>query len=210
MKSRGEYFREHWRYLAKGCVVFGLLLLLGIWLVWTGVVGVMLAVASNDWPSVEGVVKSSKVVMSTHRDIDNYEYEGFSPVVRYRYEVDRLFYESERLTVVGNVGGKKSSERTVKQYPVGQKITVYYNPEDVSYSLVEREKKTAAYFVPFVGMFFVVIGLSGVFVVVKFYGMLGECCEEKKKGMMYLVFKQFNKGTFGGEYRNGKWIPGKK
>ena len=92
--------------------------------------------SAQSWPSTSGVVLSSSVqVRRSNRSRSEY------PVVVYQYEVNGKSYQGQRI----KAGDKFMSIRisgetqaTVARYPVGSRVTVYYDPNNPSESALER------------------------------------------------------------------------
>lgn len=80
---------------------------------------------SQHWPSTTGVVLTSEV---GHTGDDS----GWYTRVIYRYEVGGRAYESSRIAVGVELGDQSqvSHERLASRFPVGARVTVYYNPQN--------------------------------------------------------------------------------
>jgi hypothetical protein len=74
-----------------------------------------LSINTSDWPQVEAVVTSSEA--TTSDDLGNPEYTSY-----YEFEVD----------------GVKYQDSTNGQYDKGERITVYYDPNDPSKTITSR------------------------------------------------------------------------
>ena len=102
-----------------------LLIVMGIGLIASGISSAITNNRSRSWPTTTGKVISSKITRSI--DIDTGT--DYFPRVQYEYQVDNKTYRSKNVSFVGSFGsGKKAAEDRVKQYPVGQEVTVYYHP----------------------------------------------------------------------------------
>jgi hypothetical protein len=58
-------------------------------------------------------------------------------VVQYSYEVKGERYEGNRITP-GLQWGGTGAEKVIDRYPVGARVTVYYDPKNPSEALLER------------------------------------------------------------------------
>jgi hypothetical protein len=91
------------------------------------------------WPSTPGKVVVSKVRLGRRkitgadgeRELANY------PYVTYTYDVQGTKYTHDRLSVIPPVGDHEVEE-TLRRYPVGASITVYYDPVRPENAIVER------------------------------------------------------------------------
>lgn len=126
---------------------------------------------SEDWPTVDGVVKKSRVgdTGRPHREGENREY---FPVVSYEYVVDDETYTSDRINF--RLEGIRSHvrpeiEEVVDQYHPGSKVTVYYNPVEPGVSCLETGVHVGG--IALIGVVCIVIGLlvvvSGVIAAIR-------------------------------------------
>jgi hypothetical protein len=122
---------------------------------------IMAGYASKNWPLAEGKVTSSYVQKQVRSIKDSSKKPTYYPKVRYQYLVGGNRYTSDRISFSGGEGGEKKSEAeaVVDRYPSGQKVIVYYDPNDPQRAVLERGLiwKT---FMPFVaGLGFLVVGI---------------------------------------------------
>ena len=86
------------------------------------------AKASENWPTTEGIIKSSEVIEK--RDDDS----GliYSANILYSYTVKNQAMESNQVWFSAGYSSSSREEfqRTVIKYPVGKKVKVYYDPDD--------------------------------------------------------------------------------
>jgi hypothetical protein len=110
---------------------------------WLGTAELMRAQASNDWPSVEGVLTYTE-----------FEYSGTGskrvrgPVVRYRYMVNAIEYKGNRIAfgpTPGDKGGgaiyTSSRDDQINAFATlieGSSITVYYDEDTPSEAVLLR------------------------------------------------------------------------
>ena len=134
-------------------IVFGLG---GIIAVFFGSRTVLRAIESENWPSTTGEVNYSEV--DIHSDSDGTSY---SPDVRYFYFVEGKQYQSERVYFGSDVSSsnRRRHQETVDRYPVGSRVTVYYDPDNPATGVLEPGATfDSAFLVIFGGCF----GLSGL------------------------------------------------
>ena len=93
------------------------------------------AKACLDWPSVEGKITVSELVYGIADDSADLEFE-------YEYEVDGESYVSDKVDF-GEPFATGLSEhvyiRQVQKYKKDSGVTVYYDPEDPSMAVLERD-----------------------------------------------------------------------
>jgi hypothetical protein len=111
---------------------FAFFALLGLGMAIMGFFKYQEAQESISWPRTDGIVKSSSV----RNDLDSKQ-NGYTPNVVYEYKVANVTYTSDRMELNTAPTNNKSAVRVlVHKYPVGSKVTVYYNPEDPSKALL--------------------------------------------------------------------------
>lgn len=115
------------------------------------------AKASEHWPQTQGEIIESE--LETSRG-DNGTMYGAHVV--YRYSLDGGEFESDRIWFGGDYSTSNRSEmfEVVKQYPVGQAVTVYYSPDQPSESVLMPGAYTSSYILFAIGMVFLGIGGS--------------------------------------------------
>lgn len=94
---------------------------------------------SGSWPSVQGAITSSRMSKRITRDSDHRKRTTYYPKVGFQYQVDGRKYTSSRIAFgTGDTGGSaKWARKVVNKYPVGKAVTVYYNPQDPQYGVLE-------------------------------------------------------------------------
>lgn len=111
---------------------------------------------SLSWPNAPGTVLES--------ELDQYEDEEdgrmYRAIVVYEYSLDGADFESDRIWLDGNFS---TSDRTLifetlKKYPVGQQVTVFYNPASPAESALEPGTSTGGYIVYGLGLGFLGLG----------------------------------------------------
>ena len=92
------------------------------------------AFGSSDWNTTTGEISASYV------DTTGSENTGFSYTakVEYSYVVDDRLYESDRIGFGEPVQPSLAdASAIIKPYEIGHPVTVYYNPDDVAYAVLE-------------------------------------------------------------------------
>lgn len=101
---------------------------------------------ARNWPSVPGVVVASgretrpvRLLERRAKRSGGYRFEerSFANTV-YAYGVAGQSYTSNRVTIGEDRGDFEVAE-TIERYPVGKRVTVYYNPIRCSQAVIERE-----------------------------------------------------------------------
>jgi Protein of unknown function (DUF3592) len=119
---------------------------------------------NTTWPTTEGKILGSKVVghEETRTDDDGDESTStvYRPDIRYSYRVNGADYAAD--TWKGRMryssGSPKYAERAVARYPVGQTVTVHYDPADPGMGVLELGNHDGAGVALAVG---IVFGLTG-------------------------------------------------
>lgn len=118
-----------------------ILLALGGGLIFYGYRSRQKAEASQSWPSTSGQITRSEVKRSSSTDDDGHTTYSYYPSVEYTYQVSGQAYSSKRM-VFGALKGYSNpakAEADLQAYPLGEQITVYYDPEKPSEAVLERK-----------------------------------------------------------------------
>lgn len=92
------------------------------------------AYQTNSWQSTEGKILISRV-SSELRAGDRTS--SLTPHIRYEYMANGSRYESTNIqTEEISTNDQDQVEKTISQYPVGKKVTAYYNPEKPSQAVL--------------------------------------------------------------------------
>jgi len=92
--------------------------------------------ASQDWPSVEGVILTSEVKtdLGKSNDVD----PKYLAAITYRYVVEGYEYTGERVSFAGQTFLEKGkADSLVKRYNRGKRVKVYYDPKTPHVSVLE-------------------------------------------------------------------------
>lgn len=148
-------------------IIYGVFLVFGLVLIIISITSRKKAQAAQNWPTTSGVIESSRVDVHTSTDSDGHRSTTYKPVVSYRYQLMGLEYMGDRIAFGANTFKLSKSEEIIRRYPVGQPVTVHYNPDKPQDSVLEA--------VAHGGVASLVIGiiLAGVGVVLAVIWLLG-------------------------------------
>jgi hypothetical protein len=114
------------------------------------------AYASMSWPTVQGQVVSSE--LREHRDSDGDIM--YNADVRYAYRVDNQNYENTMITMMdGSTSVRASVQNTVYKYKAGTTVTIYYDPANPAFALLEPGIKGGVLILGAVMLCFPAVGL---------------------------------------------------
>lgn len=97
--------------------------------------------ASLKWPSTEGQIISSSISEHTYKRYPDSTNTccKYELLVRYRYEVDGMMLEGNRLRVrPDRLTARRLVERQQAEYTVGARVKVYYDPEQPDRAVLIR------------------------------------------------------------------------
>jgi hypothetical protein len=118
------------------------LLVAAIWLVlsnWHGFKGAYL-VDLTAMAEAQGEITHSSIHTSKWKNKVYYHY-----LIKYAFSVGGESYSSDKVAFNDNSSlNQASAQRVVNKYPVGKKITVYYNPQDPQFSVLEFDRNEDA------------------------------------------------------------------
>jgi hypothetical protein len=93
---------------------------------------------SKGWRSVTGQILSSEVRERRSSEGGTTSY----PVVTYQYNVGLTSYQSDKVSPGMGWGGV-DVDKVMARYPAGSTVTVYYDPQNPSDALLERDSKSS-------------------------------------------------------------------
>ena len=106
----------------------------GVWItIWTVgttffdvalVRGVVHEVRCQDWPTTQGTVVSAEIKVEQDSESGN----SYTPIIRYRYAVKGIEYQSERIRFGFTTASKGHARRTIEAHPPGRAVVVHYDP----------------------------------------------------------------------------------
>ena len=151
-------------------LIFSLMFIVGGWLFYNHVSQTIIdeANASKDWPMVQGVVSFSSIKTSIS-DGD----EMYSVDLEYNYTVQAKNYTGDRIaTIMSSTNSLSSVEKDLRKYPVGEHVSVYYNPEAPSISMLEPGAGLFTYVITYGPLLFCLVGFLMLLQVLKKIGLL--------------------------------------
>jgi hypothetical protein len=99
------------------------------------------AAALHTWPTVTGTITESRVRYDAPYDDPDYSH-AYSPVVRYEYTVAGVTYKSAEFGDRDPVTEDRA-QAIIDRYPVGEPVTVYYDPAHPHASALEQGRGSA-------------------------------------------------------------------
>ena len=136
--------------MAFGVICFGSFILIfgavAAWILYTYFQQRREAEESAGWPATQGTIVLSTVKVSTtrHEDDDEiWEEISYFPKVQYEYSVMGKTYTGGRIAFGASKGfsSRAAAEKVLERYPVGETVTVYYNPNNPADAVLEREMR---------------------------------------------------------------------
>ena len=112
--------------------------LLGAIMALAGVRLTLLAWSMRRWPAAQGEVRSSDALR--FQSVGAGQGARYRPEILYAFSVGGKEYTGVRRTLLAwQTSGSQSAEEVVARYPVGKKVTVYYDPRNPRESILIRE-----------------------------------------------------------------------
>ena len=148
--------------------LFLVFLAVGAGLSWWGWTILQNARGSADWPSVEGQITRSQIEHSTDAEGG----DSYSPEVTFVYvAADDRSHEGRTIKFGENsYGSERKAQEILSRYPLGQTVTVFYDPENPDKAVLEPGVSGGSYIVLGIGVLFVLIALMvPIFVMIKFF-----------------------------------------
>ena len=119
--------------------------------------------ASESWPTVDGQIISSTIT-STYSTGGSSEKN--TPVVEFEYSVEGKSFRGDRIRfATSTYADYKSAEVVTKRYSVGRTVPVFYDPEDVSNSVLEPGKSGSRWYL--IGIGIVIAAFAGKMLVTR-------------------------------------------
>ncbi len=140
----------------------------GFWVSVLGVITLYLLfklVKTFFFKKTEGVIVKSQV-----KKVENQiSYDYYYPLIEYEYSVNGKKYKSDRIFLSKLESDYSTVKKIVDKFPVGKKITIYYNPFNPEEAILKRNYHT--------GMFIqtlVFFGMLSVFLYTLFIDIMGQ------------------------------------
>jgi|GEM_PF-5606784 len=119
-------------FLFKPISLILLLLISGIYFMWTGVSGMVFTAKAKSWPTVQGTVHAKDTWKRSGRGNSG----DYIPTMRYYYELNGTPYSAQRIRHHSmSAGTKAEALEMISAYSVGMPTTVHYdarNPSDAA------------------------------------------------------------------------------
>jgi hypothetical protein len=117
---------------------------------------------SESWPKTIGIIRESTVKSEWVR-VGSGNMYIVSPKVIYEYEVDGEKYTSSQLALVEHsTANENLAKEKSERHPVGQQVTVYYNPRKPDFATLEIGDPTGGK-LPFgIIIFGIVVTIAGI------------------------------------------------
>lgn len=140
------------------CIIAG-----GAVLFFWGIPTIQNAFASKSWPSVQGVITTSQFITDTDSDGTTYKAD-----IGYEYVVDGQTQNGSKVGF-GDYGSSNASHARsiVNKYPPGEKVSVYYNPNQLETAVLEPGVGLGSFLTGGIGLLFFVLGLIMMFQSIK-------------------------------------------
>ncbi|HPR38577.1 MAG TPA: DUF3592 domain-containing protein [Spirochaetota bacterium] len=162
-KRKTDIFPCFFKRINITVIVFFIVLLLGSVIFGYGCRDTRSAKESLNWPEAPGVVTASFV--HEYTEIDDSE-PAYTPRVGYSYKADGKSYSNDLISFEINSMRSRSdktrswAETIISDYPIGNPVTVYYNPANPQISVLQ--KGAATDWKIFLGSLFIITGAIGI------------------------------------------------
>ena len=150
--------------------IFAIIFIVGGWLFYNHVSQTIVdeANASKDWPTVQGIVNFSDIRSSISDGTEMYSVD-----LSYAYTVQGENYTGDRIsTIATSTSSFSEVDKELSKYPEGELVTVYYNSEAPSISMLEPGAGFFTYVITYGPLLFCLVGLLMLLQVLKKVGLL--------------------------------------
>jgi hypothetical protein len=135
-------------------VVIGLFLLGGLLATLWGLIIILKARKTQDWPYVEGVIEESRL-SSDKNDL--------LPYILFSYSIGERDYRQTMEFPVDITPSQEFAKSYVQKYPVGSRAQVYYDPDNPQNATLEPGLGKGDWLVLAMGLGMLVLGLGILF-----------------------------------------------
>lgn len=138
-------------------LIFGLVFIIGGWLFYKHVSQTIIdeANASESWPIAQGVVNFSNIETSISDGDEMYCID-----LLYVYTVQGENYKGNRISTVSvSTSSLSEVEKEIAKYPVGEFVSVYYNPDAPNISMLEPGAGIFTYVITYGPLLFCLVGI---------------------------------------------------
>lgn len=123
LKDILQIIQEEWKWkdsLASTCAV-----LLFVGMVCAALYGFRQGIASKNWPNVKGKIIESRIEKEVWETREGTKVVEVARI-KYEYEIKGKLLINDKVSL----GKNTFADATVKQFPKGKDVTVYYNPKN--------------------------------------------------------------------------------
>jgi len=115
---------------------------------------------SVNWYETTGVITSSYLATDTDYDSDYGDSTTYTPKIEYKYSVNGINYSGNKVSFEIVSGTDYSwAQSKVDSYYEGKVVSVYYNPNNPSESVLEKGFSEVPFFLTLMGYVFITVGL---------------------------------------------------
>jgi len=115
---------------------------------------------SQNWPKVIGKISRAEVLEELDTDEEGFTSKSYKPEIEYQYGVGDEEFTSTKVSFGGTrtYSSNKKAEEALTNYPLNGSVSVFYNPQDPSESvLVQGTKGTMGLII--VGIVFLAVSI---------------------------------------------------
>lgn len=110
---------------------------LSVALIWAGINGYVKSEKSKSWPSTQGTVTISYAAQEVRESGDE-RLLYYVSQLSYDYKIGDLVHRGDESgLLISEYNTREEAETAAEKYPVGSRITVYYNPDNTYESILE-------------------------------------------------------------------------
>ncbi|PKO00394.1 MAG: hypothetical protein CVU42_04265 [Chloroflexi bacterium HGW-Chloroflexi-4] len=120
-------------------IVSGVFVIFGIVFLIVWITSKKKAEASQKWPTVPGLILSTRIDIHNSTDNDGGTSTSYKPVVSYSYSIMGQEYTANRIAFGANTFSRKKCDSIIARYPVNQQVIVHYNPEELEDAVLETQ-----------------------------------------------------------------------
>jgi hypothetical protein len=157
--GRGRQVTPKW-----AMVFFAFFMAMGILTMSLGVSAYFEAQQVQDWPSTTGTVTNNGIreELSHGGGRGHTPHHVYYPEVQYSYQVNgATYYGSDIAKIESGYSSYADAYSYVDVHAVGTPVTVYYDPDNPSEAVLEKNSGVEATMIPGVGALFTAIGAVG-------------------------------------------------
>ncbi len=158
--------------IAVVLIIFGIiaiiLMALGVSFTRSGLRGIRYAWGSKAWPSTPGEIVS--VTIEEQKPISEHDrHPTYRPIVAYSYSIGGKSFGGQHRKFNDDVivyGSEEKAQAAIAQYPVGQKVKVYYEPDNPRNAVLEPGKAGPAWRTLSAGILCLVLGIIPIWIAI--------------------------------------------